>query len=221
MGRGPAATERDHVALRRRDGVHSLELGLEGLLHLHGIDAHLEGQAVRGDVVGALGRPFRVLAEVGVVLDLQHGLGERAVGLGRQDDTCAGCVANAADGELLLRLMDLHHGEPEDVQQLMRGDGVPLGPGDKVGVGVLLALDGLHPNSVEVLQPDVAVAGHVAQACHDGGVLVVDDVAECPAAPLPGHGIVPRLFPRVDAASEGHLVSVDLDRGGDADARSL
>ena len=66
---------------RRRDDLH----------------VHLVGQRPAGGVVRLLGRPVRVLAQVGIVLDLEDLLRELRELLVHRDDPRAGGVALAVD----------------------------------------------------------------------------------------------------------------------------
>ena len=83
----------------RRDFLHELERRVERLRHRIDADAGQHPQRVAGHVVRRLGRSAGEQAQVGIVLDRQHRVGEPAVRLRGLDHERAGRILLAVGAE--------------------------------------------------------------------------------------------------------------------------
>ncbi len=82
--------------------------------------AHQQRQRLRGHIVRPLRRTARIHSHVGIMLPLQQRLGVAAVGLLHADDVAAFRVALSAGGECIVRALDLHFTEAQQLQHLSR-----------------------------------------------------------------------------------------------------
>ncbi len=148
-------------------------------------------------------RPALIMRQFGIRVVPQHRLGEGAIGLRQPDDPGSRRIGDAVGGEFCGRFLHLHRGEIEDLQHLGRRHRVPLGLRHQIGCRALFFGHRIHADGMETPQPHFTVPCGIAEAGHDGGIVVVDDIPETPASALPGHRVVPDPLERVRAPCNG------------------
>ena len=208
--------------LRRRLTLHRRQQGLQRLVDDDRAHAHGQRQRPAGHVIGQLGLGARVLADVGVVLDLEDVLDEGAIGLRQGNDVRALVEQDVAHARRVGQPEHADGGAPQHLHQALGGGRVVLRARDDVGVGRLAVAAGdvLAGDLPGVEQQLALLARRRMQHRQCGLQVVAHQVGQAPPAALPGVGAEDALLV-AEALGALDLLGLDVDGGGQAHRRPL
>ncbi len=200
-----------HAAHHGRKRIDRLGLRCELRIDGRNLDTVEQRQRSGGHVIRTLRWAARILADVRILLPLEHRLGEITIRLVKCNDVASGREAFASGGERRGSLLHLDACVVQRLHQPQRHRGIDLLGRDHIRVRPGRWMHGTLAHLVEIRQKLCTIDPHGGGHRFKRGHLVRNNIAQVPRAALPGIGVIPRGHLRVIPDTCSQLLERNLN----------